>query len=121
VSGLNQAGKFSGRNQGHVTRASASHNDRFLLIHDVIQNAGQVLSQACVRGLGCHDPIVQDSCTPRAAVLRCGLMLGMAFLLAATTFLPTGLRLDPVGDAVDLGSLPLAMALAPGGERPRSF
>jgi DNA-binding beta-propeller fold protein YncE len=44
-------------------------------------------------------------------------MLGMAFLLAATTFLPTGLRLDPVGDAVDLGSLPLAMALAPGGER----
>src|SRR5580693_6618893 len=31
--------------------------------------------------------------------------------------LATGLRLDPVGEAIDLGSMPLAMALAPGGER----
>src|SRR5580692_4638596 len=29
--------------------------------------------------------------------------------------LATGLRLDPVGEAIDLGSMPLAMALAPGG------
>ena len=31
--------------------------------------------------------------------------------------LPTGLRLDPVGDAIDLGSVPLGMAIAPGGDR----
>jgi DNA-binding beta-propeller fold protein YncE len=29
----------------------------------------------------------------------------------------TGVRLDPAGDAVDLGSMPIGMALAPGGER----
>ena len=31
--------------------------------------------------------------------------------------LPTGVRLDPVGDAVELGSVPLGMAVAPGGDR----
>ncbi|MGD0362636.1 MAG: alkaline phosphatase family protein [Bryobacteraceae bacterium] len=34
-----------------------------------------------------------------------------------TGFLSTGLRLDPAGEAIELGSMPLAMALAPGGER----
>src|ERR1022692_3582367 len=34
-----------------------------------------------------------------------------------TGFLATGLRIDPVGEAIDLGSMPLAMALAPGGEK----
>jgi DNA-binding beta-propeller fold protein YncE len=32
-------------------------------------------------------------------------------------YLPTGLRLDPTGDAVKLGSMPLGMALAPGGRQ----
>ena len=32
---------------------------------------------------------------------------------ADTALLPTGVRLDAVGDAIDLGSMPLAMALAP--------
>jgi DNA-binding beta-propeller fold protein YncE len=31
--------------------------------------------------------------------------------------LPTGLRLDPTGEAVELGSMPLGMALAPGGRQ----
>ena len=31
--------------------------------------------------------------------------------------LPTGLRLDPAGDSVNAGSMPLAMLLAPGGEK----
>ena len=31
--------------------------------------------------------------------------------------LATGARLDPVGEAIDLGSMPLAMALAPGGDK----
>jgi YVTN family beta-propeller protein len=35
----------------------------------------------------------------------------------AAQILSTGLRLDPVGEAIDLGSMPLAMALAPGGEK----
>ncbi len=34
-----------------------------------------------------------------------------------TSPLATGLRLDPVGEFVDLGSMPLAMAAAPGGEK----
>src|SRR5271167_236223 len=34
-----------------------------------------------------------------------------------TTPLPTGVRLDAVGDAIDLGSMPLAMTVAPGGGR----
>jgi DNA-binding beta-propeller fold protein YncE len=34
-----------------------------------------------------------------------------------TTPLSTGLRLDPVGDCIDLGSMPLSMALAPGGDK----
>ena len=34
-----------------------------------------------------------------------------------TTPLSTGVRLDPIGDAIDLGSMPLAMALAPGGSK----
>ena len=36
---------------------------------------------------------------------------------AYTSPLATGVRLDPVGDAVDLGSMPMAMALAPGGDK----
>jgi hypothetical protein len=35
---------------------------------------------------------------------------------AYTQPLATGERLDPIGDFVDLGSMPVAMALAPGGE-----
>lgn len=31
--------------------------------------------------------------------------------------LPTGVRLDPVGGAIELGSVPLGMAVAPGGDR----
>jgi sugar lactone lactonase YvrE len=36
---------------------------------------------------------------------------------ANTVLLSTGVRLDAVGDAIDLGSMPLAMALAPGGDK----
>src|ERR1700722_2415924 len=34
-----------------------------------------------------------------------------------TSPLPTGVRLDPVGDAIDLGSLPINLVLAPGKDR----
>ncbi|HEY6328074.1 MAG TPA: alkaline phosphatase family protein, partial [Blastocatellia bacterium] len=36
---------------------------------------------------------------------------------AFTTPLSTGLRLDPAGDFIDLGSMPLSMAVAPGGDK----
>src|SRR6516225_414523 len=39
---------------------------------------------------------------------------------AAPTFtspLATGVRLDPVGDFIDLGSMPMGMALAPEGDK----
>src|SRR5579864_343525 len=34
-----------------------------------------------------------------------------------TSPLPTGARLDPAGDAVELGSLPINFVVAPGGEK----
>ncbi|MBW8878630.1 MAG: bifunctional YncE family protein/alkaline phosphatase family protein [Acidobacteria bacterium] len=37
--------------------------------------------------------------------------------LREQSLLPTGLHLDPAGESFDLGSLPLAMALSPGGDR----
>jgi hypothetical protein len=40
VSGLDQPGKFIGRNESDVSRPSASNDDRLPLIHDLIQNAG---------------------------------------------------------------------------------
>jgi DNA-binding beta-propeller fold protein YncE len=36
---------------------------------------------------------------------------------AFTSPLPTGVRLDPVGDAVELGSMPMNVVVAPGGDR----
>src|SRR6266487_4245985 len=51
-----------------------------------------------------------------------GVWLGSAVAAddAGTRFtdpLPTGLHLDPTGDAIELGSVPLGMAVAPGGDR----
>ena len=37
--------------------------------------------------------------------------------MSYTDPLPTGVRLDPVGDAIELGSVPLGMAVAPGGDK----
>jgi DNA-binding beta-propeller fold protein YncE len=60
------------------------------------------------------------------AVMTCLLVAGCNALLwgqqqgGATTYtspLATGLRLDPAGEFVDLGSMPLAMALSPEGDK----
>jgi YVTN family beta-propeller protein len=50
---------------------------------------------------------------------RLFLFAALAFSTATrgSDFLPTGLRIDPAGGTIDLGSMPLAMALAPGGEK----
>ena len=37
--------------------------------------------------------------------------------VAYTDPLPTGVRLDPVGESIELGSVPLGMAVAPGGDK----
>src|SRR3954447_14786414 len=59
--------------------------------------------------------------------IRCGLLSALLFSSLAAgaaamnlreqSLLPTGLHLDPAGQSFDLGSLPLAMALSPGGDR----
>jgi len=71
--------------------------------------------------------VIRRTCQILAAMLlfaaHCG-AAGAAQIPSATPAHPpyfsplaTGLRLDPVGDFVDLGSMPLAMALSPGGDR----
>jgi hypothetical protein len=54
VSRLNQPGEFSSRNESNVSRASPPNDYRFLLIDDLIQNAGQILAEACIRSFSCH-------------------------------------------------------------------
>jgi len=72
-------------------------------------------------------------CGPRAAKFICWIFVfGWACKALSTSLkpqtpdrksatytspLPTGVRLDPAGDFVNLGSMPLGMALAPGGDR----
>src|SRR5438876_9654019 len=56
----------------------------------------------------------------------CRLVLSLSALLCTAVFaqtpvfmspLPTGVRLDPVGDVVELGSLPINLVVAPDGDR----
>src|ERR1035437_4687834 len=44
VSGLDQPGEFTSRNESDISRPSASKDDSLLLVHNLIQNAGQVLT-----------------------------------------------------------------------------
>ncbi len=56
----------------------------------------------------------------RLAVLLLSLLLcaaGFAQTTGFTSPLPTGVRLDAAGDAVDLGSMPLNIVVAPGGDK----
>ncbi len=56
----------------------------------------------------------------RFAVLVCLLLSTAACAQDKQIFtspLPTGVRLDPVGDAIELGSLPINLVLAPGGDK----
>ena len=56
----------------------------------------------------------------------CRLVPSLSALLCTAVFaqtpvftspLPTGVRLDPVGDVVELGSLPINLVIAPGGDK----
>ncbi len=48
MSGLNEPGEFAGGNEGNIPGSSTSNNDRFLLVHNLIENAGQVFTKACI-------------------------------------------------------------------------
>ena len=52
-----------------------------------------------------------------AAIIPTGAEVGAVKAATYTAPLSTGVRLDAIGDAIDLGSMPLAMALAPGGDK----
>jgi len=52
-----------------------------------------------------------------AITIQTGAEMRAGVAAAFTQPLATGVRLDPVGDAIDLGSMPLAMARAPGGDK----
>ncbi len=52
-----------------------------------------------------------------AITIQTGAEMRAGEAATCTQPLATGARLDPVGDAIDLGSMPLAMALAPGGDK----
>jgi len=52
-----------------------------------------------------------------AATIPTGAEAGGVGAATYTEPLSTGVHLDAVGDAIDLGSMPLAMAIAPGGEK----
>lgn len=60
-------------------------------------------------------------CLRAAWVLVATLSIGTAAFAQGpalyTQPLSTGVRLDPVGEVIDLGSMPMTMALAPGGEK----
>jgi DNA-binding beta-propeller fold protein YncE len=52
-----------------------------------------------------------------AVAMPTGAEVGAAEPATSSALLSTGVRLDAAGDAIDLGSMPLAMALAPGGDK----
>src|SRR5580658_5255171 len=52
-----------------------------------------------------------------AATIPIGARMHEAEAAIYTRPLPTGVSLDAVGDAIDLGSMPLAMTVAPGGDK----
>jgi hypothetical protein len=56
VSGLNQPGKFIGRNESDVSRPSSPDDYGLPLVHDLIEHAGQVCTQACICGFSRHEP-----------------------------------------------------------------
>jgi len=54
VSGLDQPGKFTSRNESDISRPSASNDDSLLLVHNSIQKAGQVRTEAGICGFSWH-------------------------------------------------------------------
>jgi hypothetical protein len=82
VSGPDEPGQLGGRKEGSVARSLAADDDRFLLVHNLIENGDEICPKAGVGGLGSAsvwlthylvlaaiDPvhICTGSCTPSRA------------------------------------------------------
>jgi hypothetical protein len=52
--GFHQSRKFTGRYKSNIPQTTATHDDRLLLIHNLIQDTGQILPQARVCGFSSH-------------------------------------------------------------------
>jgi hypothetical protein len=52
--GFHQSRKFTSRYESNIPQTAAPHNDRFLLVDNLIQDACQILPQARVSGFSCH-------------------------------------------------------------------
>ncbi len=63
VSSLYQPGELASRNQSNVARPPAPNDDSLLLIDYLIENTGQIFTEAGVCRFRRHIVIVQGSCT----------------------------------------------------------
>jgi hypothetical protein len=54
VGGLDEPSELAGGNEGHIARTSAPDDNGFLLVYHLIQNAGQVCTEARIRRFNRH-------------------------------------------------------------------
>ena len=52
---FHETGEFGGRKKGDVARSPPPNDHGFLLVHHLIENAGQILTEAGVRGFTRHE------------------------------------------------------------------
>jgi hypothetical protein len=52
---FHETGEFGGRKKGDVARSPPPNDHGFLLVHDLIENAGQIFTEAGVRRFTRHD------------------------------------------------------------------
>ena len=52
---FHETGEFGGRKKGNVARSPPPNNHDFLLVHYLIENAGQILPEAGVRRFTRHE------------------------------------------------------------------
>jgi hypothetical protein len=55
VCSFHETGEFGGRKKGDVARSPPPNDHGFLLVHHLIENAGQILTEAGVRGFTRHE------------------------------------------------------------------
>jgi hypothetical protein len=64
---FHETGEFGGRKKGDVARSTPANDHGFLPVHNLMENAGQIFTEAGVRGFTRHEApnwyFVQDSCT----------------------------------------------------------
>ncbi len=58
MSGLDEPGELGGGDQSNIAGSPASNDHRFLLVHDLIENTGQVFAKARIRSFSGHREIL---------------------------------------------------------------